>query len=147
MCCKDIIEETEANEDCFCNKTSAEENGRKFVIEIPKESKENFCRIEIDGCFITHENVEKCDFVFVRCANDDTYYVELKGQKIKKAYSQITTTIKTHFPKPKDKIFGFIVASRVPKAGQDINKLKKDFIKNYGQKLEIGTKKYIHKIS
>jgi hypothetical protein len=129
----------EANQD-FCSKSKvAIENGKRFEIV----SSENFTRIKIDDCLISSQEVEKCDFSFVRHSNDDFYFVELKGNKIEKAYNQIIETIK-YFERdlikiPQNKKYGFIVSSSgIPKAQIRINNLKQDFAKGkYGVKLEI----------
>ncbi|MFK7774996.1 MAG: hypothetical protein AB8F94_22845 [Saprospiraceae bacterium] len=148
MCRKKLIEELKAEnkKECFENKLTAEENGRKFTIKLSKNSQEEFCRIKVDGCFVKDKNVEKCDFAFHRCSNDDKYFVELKGIKIKKGFNQIVKTITTHLPSPKEKNYGFIVASRVPRSGVDINKLKIEFRKKYGMALKIQTRQIIHQV-
>ena len=124
-----------------CSKSKvASENGKIFEIN----SNEDFTRIKIDGCLITSQNVEKCDFGFVRHSNDNFYFVELKGKKIEKAYNQILSTI-DYFNRnliviPKEIRFGFIVSSSVPKAGISTNNLKQDFAKKHGRILEIKNK-------
>jgi len=128
------------NPSCCVKSKAASENGKRFEIN----SNEDFTRIKIDGCLITLQNVEKCDFGFVRHSNDDFYFVELKGKEIEKAYKQILTTI-DYFNRnliviPKNKKFGFIVSSMVPKAGVSTNNLKQDFAKKYGKILEIKNK-------
>lgn len=145
MCYNEIIEQTGGDESCFDKKTSASENKVSFHIEYPKG--ETFCRIHVDGCFVKDNESQKCDYVFVRCSNKETYYVELKGQDVPKAYNQIVETLKTHFPAPKNKTYGFIVASRVvPKQAQKIRKLKAEFAKSHGVVLKIGSQRYTHKI-
>lgn len=74
---------------CCQTKTVASENGKRFEII----SKEKFTRLNIDDCIIKSKETEKCDFGFVRHANEDFYFVELKGKNIEKAYDQIVTTI------------------------------------------------------
>jgi hypothetical protein len=127
------------NEDCCIENKVAQENGKRFEII----SNENFTKIRIDGCLIDSQEIEKCDFGFVRHSNDEFYFVELKGNKIEKAYSQIVETIK-YFERdlikiPQNKKYGFIVSSSgLPKAQIRINNLKQHFAKGkYGAKLEI----------
>lgn len=146
MCCKQQIDKLKGDKNCFENKLTAEENKRKFIIKLKKNSKEEFCRIKVDNCLITTNKSEKCDFVFHRCKNEDKYYVELKGKQIKKAFNQIVVTIKQHVPSPREKNFGFIVASRVPLTGADIRKLKEDFKKNYGVRLTIRSRQIVHQV-
>jgi hypothetical protein len=127
----------EAHQDCCSKSKVASENGKKFEID----SKEDFTRIQIDNCLIDSQQVEKCDFGFVRHSNDEFYFVELKGKEVKKALSQIINTISnfefTLIKIPKEKRFGFIVSSRNPLSSVETNNLKQAFAKKYGRLLEI----------
>lgn len=127
----------EANQDCCSKSKVASENGKRFEIV----SNEDFTRIQIDSCLISSQQVEKCDFGFVRHSNDEFYFVELKGKEIKKALSQIISTIEhfeNHFIRiPKNQRHGFIVSSKNPLVGQATNILKLEFAKKYGKLLEI----------
>ena len=150
MCCIEIQNAFKAEVKCFSKTTSATENRRQFLIEVPKSSSETFCRIDIDGCLITSEKVEKCDFAFQRCSNSDYYFVELKGKKIKKGFSQILATIEQFKAKikiEKISIYGFIVASEVksPKNNATEANLKKTFAKHHGVALHIKSGKLIFK--
>lgn len=132
------IEELVAAYPACCEKNRvAVENKRRFEIDY----KEDFTLIRIDGCLIDSQLIEKCDFGFSRKSNGDFYFVELKGEGIKKAYSQLINTIK-YFENnllkiPKNKRYGFIVSSRSPLSSQDIRNLKQDFAKKYGQLLDV----------
>ena len=130
-----------------CNRQKnkvAEENGKKFKINC---SKAYYLKIKIDGGLISSEQIEKCDYLFVRdyeCLHNKTefYCVELKGKNRKKAFEQIQNTISYIREKhisllSKDKILGFIVSSKIPKAGLDGTKMKQVFAKNYGKELKI----------
>jgi len=133
-------------EDCFENKTAATEKGKTFRIEC-KDKSEQFCRIHVDGCFVMDNNSNKCDYIFVRCKTEDVYYVELKGQDIGHAYEQIVETISVHFPSPKEKNYGFIIASKVtPSFNRIIAKKKEEFQKRHGVKLVIAVGIYKHYI-
>ena len=155
MCCAEIQKAFNAQKDCFSEKvTSAKgEHGRQFLIELPEDSTETFCRIKVDKHLIVSTEVEKCDFVFRRCGtkNPDFYFIELKGKKIKKGYNQIIATI-GHFQAKltlgKPQIFGFIVASEVrsPKNNAEIQNLKKEFAQKHGAALRIETNRLIHRI-
>jgi uncharacterized protein YjbI with pentapeptide repeats len=138
-----------AHQNCCSKSKIASENGKRFEID----SNEDFTRIRIDDCLISSQQVEKCDFGFVRNSNNDFYFVELKGNKIEKAYNQIIETIK-YFERdlmkiPQNKKYGFIVSSSgIPKAQIRINNLKQDFAKGkYGVKLEIQNMVIKHKPS
>lgn len=134
----------EAYRDCCTKSKVASENGKRFEID----SKEDFTRIKIDNGLISSQQIEKCDYGFIRHSNDEFYFVELKGKEIKKALSQIISTIE-HFNNqfirvPKDKRYGFIVSSKNPLVGQTTNILKLDFAKKHGKILEIKNIHYKH---
>lgn len=133
----DFDELIEAHQNCCIKSKVASENGKRF--EIVKN--EDFTRIRIDNCLITSQQVQKCDFGFVRHSNNDFYFVELKGKDVNTAFDQIVSTINifetTIVKIPKEKRFGFIVSSKNPLSGQQTNNLKQAFAKKYGKILEI----------
>lgn len=126
-----------AHQNCCTKSKVASENGKRFEID----SNEDFTKIRIDDCLISSQRVEKCDFGFIRHSNNEFYFVELKGKDVKKAFSQIISTLdnfENNFIKiPKEKVFGFIVSSRNPLSGAETNNLKQAFAKKYGKVLEI----------
>lgn len=126
-----------ANINCCSKSKVASENGKRFEVV----SAEDFTKIRIDGCLITSQTVEKCDYGFVRHSSQEFYFVELKGKEIQKAYNQIVETINYFTTNliviPKNMRFGFIISSSVPKAGINVNNLKQDFAKKHGRKLEV----------
>lgn len=125
------------HQNCCSKSNVASENGKRFEID----SKEDFTKIRIDDCLIISQEVEKCDFGFVRHFNNEFYFIELKGKDVNKAMSQIASTIinfeSTFIKIPKEKRFGFIVSSKNPLSGQQINILKQTFAKKHGKLLEI----------
>jgi hypothetical protein len=127
----------EAHQDCCSKSKVASENGKRFEIE----SNENFTRIRIDACLIPSQQVQKCDFGFVRHSNNEFYFLELKGKDVKIALNQIISTINifetTLIRMPQTKRFGFIVSSRNPLTSTETNNLKQAFAKKYGRLLEI----------
>ena len=129
--------QTCSNNKCCIDSKIAVENGMRFEIF----SKDEFKRIRIDNCFIKSLEIEKCDFGFYRKSNEDLYFVELKGKQINKAFDQIISTIK-YFENnlikiPKTKRFGFIVSTKVPRAGTDVKNLIQKFKRDFGQDLKI----------
>ncbi|MDX1940136.1 MAG: hypothetical protein SFU99_06260 [Saprospiraceae bacterium] len=144
MCCKDLQEQYPDEKECFANKTSAEEKGKSFRIQTPKDSNQTFCRIHVDGCFVKNDKI-RCDYVFIRCSNRETYYVEFKDTDVTEAYDQIVETIKTHFLSPKERNYGFIIATRITtSANRIIAKKKEEFKKTYGKDLIVKSKAYTH---
>ncbi|MFN4257428.1 MAG: hypothetical protein ACK4Q5_20705 [Saprospiraceae bacterium] len=140
----------EADAECFDGKLSAEENGRKFVIERPKASKEFFCRVKIDGCVVPKEaDVERCDYLFHRCETGDVYFVELKGKDVEKGIAQIAASVAMLRPIlqfGKEQIFGFVIVSRNPIRSAEMQVLGNEFRKKIGAKLEVHSREWTHKI-
>lgn len=133
------------HKNCCSKSKVASENGKRFEIK----SNEDFTKIRIDDCLIQSQLTEKCDYGFVRHFNNDFYFVELKGTHLQKAFDQIVATI-DYFQDnliliPKEKRFGVIVSSRVPKAGISTNVLKQTFRKKYGAELEFKNREFVYK--
>lgn len=132
------------HQNCCTKSNAASENGKRFEIK----SNERFTKIKIDNCLIPSKQTQKCDFGFIRHSNNEFYFVELKGKDIKTAFEQIISAItifETNFIKiPPEKRFGFIVSSRNPLMGQEMNILKQTFAKKYGKILEIKNKNCLY---
>lgn len=131
-----------------CNKLhKVSENKVSFILDRSKAIDDTFWCIQVDNCMVKSGQYEKCDFAFTRHKKDNSkefYFVELKNALIEKAYSQIVTTIKTHFKSPpKKECYGFIVANRVP-SGTDVQNLKKRFIRDIGANLIVKSNTYTH---
>ena len=127
----------DVNSICCIESKVASENNKRFEILL----EEKFIRFKIDDCLINSKKIEKCDFGFYRKLNEDFYFVELKGKQISKALDQIISTI-NYFENnlikiPKNNRFGFIICSKVPKAGTDVKNLIQKFKKSYGKDLKI----------
>lgn len=151
---KDSIEKmrTKFPDCCDVEKKVAQENGKKFKIEC---SKTYYLKVHIDDCLISCKQVSKCDYLFIRdyeCLQGETefYFVELKGSNIKKAFEQIKNTISyiksNHISSlSKNKILGFIVSSKVPRAGVDVAIMKQEFRDKYGgELLKIQNNQLVH---
>lgn len=151
MCCKDLRDDLAAPANCFGNSLICAENGRKFTIQLPKNSSETFCRVKVDGCVILEDAAqERCDFMFKRCRNEEVYFVELKGKDVEKGYSQIKSTIEFLRPKLKfqrEKVSAFIIVSRSPLSSTRLQALRNEFVKKkYGHVLEVHSREWTHKI-
>ena len=137
----------ESHQTCCSKSKVASENGKRFEII----SNEDFVKIRIDNCLISSQQVQKCDFGFVRHSSYEFYFVELKGKDVKIALNQLISTInifESNFVKiSKDKRYGFIISSRNPLSSTETNNLKQAFAKKYGRLLEIKSRehKYIPK--
>ena len=129
------------------------EKGKKFSIVLPKGCREKFLRILVDkGLLLEFDNeMQKCDYTFIRCAKSDYYFVELKGSDIEKAYNQIVSTItyfKTHYKITHDKTYAFIASSSAPRAAdQRFLRLKEEFKKKkIGVEINRQTNHYKHQL-
>jgi len=130
---------------CFCQgKMTPKEGNSKsqFEIRFKRDRSETIWRVTIDGCLIRSENCEKCDYAFYRKIYNAFILVELKGNDVAKAISQLRSTINQFNQVPSisinDKWSAFVVPSRVvPKSRSDIQKEKKAFLRDFGFGLTI----------
>ena len=116
-------------------------------------SKEKFTKILLEKGVFIDSNGSKCECVFLRDANDETFFLELKGRSsnVVKGLEQVMNSIvevKKLVPLENDKIHGFIIGSRTsPNATASLNILKRKFRKSYKKKIVISTgNRYIHVI-
>ena len=144
MCKETLKEKLGSTDNCYSNKTAAEEKGRKFRLILPKG--EEACRVNVDDCLLTQSEKtgKKCDFLFYRCKTKDCFFVELKGQDISRAFEQITTTIKLlkkELDVEKHQCFGFVSASKVsiPNFSSVKQKFEKEFKRDYGKEIRISS--------
>lgn len=127
-----------------CKIISVEENGMTFIIQ--NNNMINIDQIKVDGCLISG-NEEKCDWAFKIDEKNKVLFVELKGANIKKAISQIDSTLKKtkkYFEKTNKECF--IVSSRVPALSHEVRTAKINFHKKYSALLNIKNIKYIYNI-
>lgn len=127
-----------------CKIISVEENGMRFIIK--NNNMINVDQIKVDGCLISG-NEEKCDWAFKINEKNKVLFVELKGANIKKAISQIDSTLnktKKYFEKTNKECF--IVSSRVPALSHEVMAAKINFHKKYSALLNIKNVKYIYDI-
>jgi len=112
------------------------ENTRNF--EIRNDKSRLVYTVEVDGCLIN--DGKRCDYLFE--IDKLVIYVELKGSDIQKAYNQLIATI-GYCKHRHDKIVKecYIVASRVPRAGTDIQTLKKKMASTHKIQLFVKTQK------
>lgn len=120
---------------CICLKNdkiiSLKENKSCFRFFNP-ERKEVKC-ILVDGCAIT--DGIRCDYLLID-ANDTEHFIELKGRDITHAVEQLESSIK-QLSTNKGLKYSFIVSTRCPLAGPDIQIFKKKFKQRYNSELII----------
>jgi hypothetical protein len=105
----------------------------KFILKNTRRILVN--EVTVDGCLID-DNSERCDYLFEICNADKSvcrvYYVELKGSNIEKACSQLLSTLtycKNRHGNTEN--ICYIVASKVPQAGAEVQNLKTIFMRKF----------------
>lgn len=110
---------------------SLKENKSCFRFFNP-ERKEVKC-ILVDGCAIT--DGIRCDHLLID-ANDSEHFIELKGRDITHAVEQLESSIR-QLSTNKGLKYSFIVSTRCPLSGTDIQNFKKRFKQGYNSELII----------
>ena len=149
MCCEEICQAFGANDECCReNVLRAQEDGKKFILQLPADSTDTICCIHVDDCLIQDKNQRKCDYWFRVCRTDGhlNYFVEFKGSDIEYGFEQIVATIAQVRQKgillPKESIHGIIVANHVPMSAPQIQVLKDRFKKHYGASFQPKSKRF-----
>lgn len=126
--CNDFFRESECQEFCDIRKNLVvKDSGNKQEYRITNENAKEICKIRVDGCLI--KEGERCDYLILSCEDKLAFFVELKGHDLKKAITQIDSSLTKVIHKIQDfKIYARIVLNRNPTP--DINssveiKLKK----------------------
>lgn len=126
---------------CFSNSTVAEENKKKFVIHKPPGL--SVCKVQVDGCLISSQQVRKCDYFFEVDTNPKQFFlVELKGADVDSAVEQLVSTYDQISPKLNanaDQFRAIVVSSVVPKANNAFRRYQQRLIKTKGLYLERGS--------
>jgi hypothetical protein len=118
-----------------------QENRSKLTIENIDEVEGS--KIIVDGCEIT-EGL-RCDFMYL--IKDIEFFIEVKGQDLEHAISQLKTTITKLSQNPKKaKKKSFIICTRSPLSSASIQNLQVKFRKNYNSELIIKSTPYKYKI-
>jgi len=119
---------------------STQENAMKLTINNP--AGRTVTKVKVDGCLSTITG-KRCDYLFeIDRPIMHVIYLELKGHDIAKAYGQLKATVQ-HFKSihkhcPKKECY--IVASRIPKAGPQIQQLKIQSLKDNNATLFVETR-------
>jgi hypothetical protein len=134
--CNDFFRESECQEFCDNKKTIVvRDSGNKQEYRVTNKNGKEICKIRVDGCLI--KDGERCDYLILVCENQSAFFVELKGHDLKKAISQIDSSLTKLISEIKEfKIYARIVLNRNPTP--DINssveiKLRKRLKKHNGQ--------------
>lgn len=114
-------------------------NNRKVVVkeyrssfELVNNNQIDIEKIKVDDCLIKGSK-QRCDWLLVaKCEVDVAHYVELKGCDLKKAVSQLGTTLSAtarHFKHAQKKCYA--VTTRVPRQGPTVQRLAKMFYRKH----------------
>lgn len=127
-----------------CKIICVEENTRKFGIN--NTSKKNVGVVKVDGCLVTDDSVPRCDYLFeVGSPTSLLIYLELKGCNVEHAFKQLASTMDICNSEYSgiDKVC-YIVASRIPKIGPKIQRLKIMLSKSHKVMVHLKTRKFIY---
>lgn len=113
-----------------------EENHSKLTVR--NSGKRPLNKIKVDGCLISQEH-EKCDWLVATTDQPlRALYIELKGCDVKKAISQLKSTVRlTEASFQQHRKECYAVTTRVPKHGTDIRKLAMDFYRDTNATLSV----------
>jgi len=118
MCCNELKDLLAASgHECFDHSNVAKENGKEFRIKTLKK----LCRVKNDGCLNKSQAEKKCDFIFKICDTNEIILVELKGEDVELAVTQIRATYNKIYSSLKSvnpSYKGFIISSSVPAAAE-----------------------------
>jgi hypothetical protein len=111
---------------------SLKERKSEFRFHNP-ERREITC-VKVDGCAI--KDGIRCDWMLI--ASDVEHYIELKGCDVKHALEQLKRSIQLLSNNPAKGIkFAFVVSTRCPLSGTDVQKMQKVFKKEFNANLTI----------
>jgi hypothetical protein len=117
------------------------ENQSKIVFENPQKMTVRI--LEVDDCAIT-EGL-RCDYALTVETIETEFYVELKGSDVRHAFAQLEATIGQISDNPQQQPkFCFIVSTRCPLSGSDIQKMQKIMKEKYKAKLVIKNREHTH---
>jgi hypothetical protein len=107
--------------ECNNNKiVKVKENGKEFIVN--NNSQKLITKIKIDNCLIIEG--KRCDWLLeIDSPCSLALYIELKGKNIEQAYDQLLSTLNHSYLQKRHKESKkecYIVASRVPKAGTNV---------------------------
>ncbi len=107
------------------------ENRSKLTLENKDEVESR--KIHVDGCKIDDENI-RCDYLHI--AKGIEMFIELKGQDIKHAMKQIVRTMELlSINLQKQEKINYIICTKSPLAGPEIQNFKREFKKKYNATL------------
>ena len=113
----------------------------KFRLDNQKKAKIRVVRV--DDCAI--KQGLRCDYLLILPDNLEIY-VELKGKNVEHAVKQLESSIKQLTDSLSAEKLCFVASTRCPITSPQIQKLKKNFKRNYNAKLTIKNGEITHKV-
>lgn len=109
------------------------ENRSKLTLE--NRDRVESIKIHVDGCRVNDENI-RCDYLHL--AKGIEMFIELKGQDVKHAMKQIVRTMELLSVNIQtQKKINYIICTKSPLAGPEIQIFKLEFKRKYNAKLII----------
>jgi hypothetical protein len=119
---------TKANKN---KRISLKDNKSKSSCSVCNDARKKLGVISVDHCIKSLADKEKCDYCVLE-AEVSAHYVELKGGDMKKAVSQLSSSL-GHFRKLHAELSKacYAIVTRVPKSGTNTQKVKANFRKKH----------------
>lgn len=137
-----------------CKSTVCKDKGGKQEFELVTPKDWNVAKIRIDGEKISDMTVEKCDFALLaECEKKEKqaiFYVELKGCDLRKAISQLESTISilsSEYTGYKQRHARAVCSRIIPAMSSESQVAVARFQKKYGFLLRWHSGKGVHEIS
>lgn len=117
------------------------EKRSKMIFKNPNQRE--VCRLRVDGCGI--QEGLRCDYALTAEENIEEFYIELKGCDVSDAFFQLEASIQKlsddAYKHPKS---CFIISTRCPLDGPQIQIMRKRMQNKYQAKLIIKNREYTH---
>lgn len=107
----------------------------KKTIRFKNPDQDEYIKVHIDGEAI--KEGERCDYLLTSGNEKEEYFIELKGENIVKATSQLKTTIQNVGEFTENRNSYIICTNVAPALTTKIQYLKKEFCKQLNSKLEV----------
>ena len=134
-------EKTSKNSKIVLSDSGSKNNKSKFRLDNQKKAKIRVVRV--DDCAI--KQGLRCDYLLILPDNLEIY-VELKGKNVEHAVKQLESSIKQLTDSLSAEKLCFVASTRFPITSPQIQKLKKNFKRNYNAKLTIKNGEITHKV-
>ncbi len=107
----------------------------KKTIRFKNPDQEEYIKVHIDGEAI--KEGERCDYLLTSGNEKEEYFIELKGENIVKATSQLKTTIQNVGEFTENRNSYIICTNVAPALTTKIQQFKQEFYKKFSAKLEV----------